>query len=140
MSVGVLSRTCLVCKKSKKISEFPKNGPYYRRTCSKCHNINRTKKYRTPTGYKSRIESGWRRRGVVFTVEQYEELYKQQQGQCAICSKTAPENGSALCVDHCHKTGVVRGLLCHRCNKALGVMNDSLDLITNAHQYLKRTK
>jgi hypothetical protein len=53
------------------------------------------------------------------TRQQYDTLFKQQQGRCAICYTTQNKWGNkpiALCIDHCHQTGVVRGLLCNFCN------------------------
>lgn len=72
----------------------------------------------------------------------YKELLEQQNNKCAICGTTgelrAKFNNSAipLVVDHNHKTGEVRGLLCHTCNTALGQFNDSKQLLTNAITYL----
>jgi len=55
------------------------------------------------------------------SVEQYEAMLKQQSGCCAICKKAPGENARGrLHVDHCHKTGKIRGLLCVKCNMALG--------------------
>ena len=52
------------------------------------------------------------------TVDRYEEMAMEQNGLCLICGKQPKEN--RLCVDHCHTSGDVRGLLCHPCNLALG--------------------
>ena len=54
---------------------------------------------------------------------------------CATCKLEKPENTKRLAVDHCHTTGVVRGLLCHKCNKALGVFNNK-ELLDAAINYL----
>jgi hypothetical protein len=58
-----------------------------------------------------------RRKGLGVTVEQYDAMLAAQGGGCAICG-TKPKT-RRLDVDHDHKTGRVRGLLCHRCNRAL---------------------
>jgi hypothetical protein len=52
-----------------------------------------------------------------FTAEDYDRLLAAQGGGCAICK--APPKTRRLHVDHDHKTGAVRGLLCHRCNRGL---------------------
>lgn len=67
------------------------------------------------------------------TKEDYEELLKKQKGLCAIC-KTNP--GVRLSVDHDHKTGRVRGLLCRKCNLGIGFLKDSVDFLRNAIDYL----
>lgn len=61
----------------------------------------------------------------------YQELYDLQSGMCAICNLELK-----LYVDHCHYTGNVRGLLCNKCNSALGFLNDNPDLVLNAYKYL----
>lgn len=60
----------------------------------------------------------------------------QDQGNCcAICKRTCP-NGKAFCVDHCHKSDKVRGLLCTRCNIFVGMVEKGL--VDNALEYLKK--
>lgn len=76
------------------------------------------------------------------TVEDFNNMLKEQMDVCAICLK--PEivknrDGSikSLSVDHCHETGIVRGLLCDSCNYALGCFKDNIFLINSASQYLE---
>lgn len=57
-----------------------------------------------------------------------------QDGRCAICG-VAPDT---LVVDHCHDTGVTRGLLCRWCNLGLGMFKDDLKAMEQAHSYLER--
>jgi hypothetical protein len=52
----------------------------------------------------------------------YDALLAKQDGVCATCGKPSKET---LCVDHCHATGTIRGLLCRQCNFALGCFTDS---------------
>lgn len=76
--------------------------------------------------------------------ENYKNLREKQNGVCAICKK--PENrkhmGTGtiwdLAVDHCHETGEVRGLLCNKCNRGLGLLGDKFDTIENVLIYLNR--
>jgi hypothetical protein len=61
------------------------------------------------------------------TLEQYEAMLKQQRGRCSICRKLPDPNhpkraSRVLHVDHCHRTGKVRGLLCAGCNTAVGIV------------------
>ncbi len=69
------------------------------------------------------------------TLAEYESMFNAQHGMCAIC-KLPQER--LLVVDHDHNTGHVRGLLCHPCNVALGLFNDSTDRLLIAVDYLKR--
>ncbi|MAE81456.1 MAG: hypothetical protein CMB80_01880 [Flammeovirgaceae bacterium] len=54
------------------------------------------------------------------SLEEYNDMKERQQGKCAICGKHEDSLKKSLCVDHCHSTGVIRGLLCDTCNKFLG--------------------
>ena len=65
---------------------------------------------------------------------EYLVLLAQQNGACAICGE--PHGGRDLDVDHDHSTGNVRGLLCSRCNKGLGMFKDSLQSLAAAINYL----
>lgn len=74
---------------------------------------------------------------------EYERMMAEQDGVCAICKKK-PEAmlGGAhkmLCVDHCHVTGAVRGLLCSSCNKLLGDASDQIVILEAAISYLKKS-
>lgn len=70
------------------------------------------------------------------TVNQYEAMYKRQNGICAICQGLNID-GRRLCVDHDHKTNKVRGLLCKRCNSMLGHATDSIEILHRAADYLE---
>ena len=69
--------------------------------------------------------------------EEYDAMLAHQGGVCAIC-KRAPQDGKMLCVDHCHLTGVVRGLLCSNCNSALAFFREEPDALRAAIAYLRR--
>lgn len=70
------------------------------------------------------------------TIEEYNKMYKQQQGKCAICYNHL----NVLCVDHDHNTNRVRGLLCGPCNTALGMLKDNSQLCLNMIKYLEDNK
>lgn len=73
---------------------------------------------------------------------QYEELHIAQDGRCAVCGlpESLVRSGRllTLAVDHDHRTGRIRGLLCNRCNLLLGKVADSPDLLRAAAAYLER--
>lgn len=71
------------------------------------------------------------------TLPEYDELLKKQQNRCAICSTHQADLRIALGVDHCHGTGLVRGLLCDPCNRALGLFKDSVGALSKAIDYLQ---
>lgn len=80
------------------------------------------------------------KRKYQLTLDQYNEMYLKQGGVCAVCfeSETMKYLGKIreLCVDHDHKTGKVRGLLCSNCNRALGLLQDSLLVCNSLRDYL----
>ena len=79
------------------------------------------------------------------TVKQYDDMYSEQNGVCAICGKeeTTKFKGitvQRLSVDHCHKTGIIRGLLCRKCNTAIAIFDDDIDIFASAISYLINSK
>lgn len=66
------------------------------------------------------------------TTKQYHEMVIKQSGLCGICEDQLSDPH----VDHCHTTGVVRGLLCHHCNTLLGLARDNILVLTKAVNYL----
>ena len=78
------------------------------------------------------------------SIEQYEAMVQQQGGVCAICLQPPKEQKATrgyrtyavLCVDHDHATGRIRSLLCHKCNRVLGLLGDDTALLRAAAEYL----
>lgn len=71
--------------------------------------------------------------------EDYSKIYKKQNGLCLICQKPEADiYGNLLAIDHDHKTGKVRGLLCRKCNSALGLLKDDINNIKRAVSYLRK--
>lgn len=68
--------------------------------------------------------------------DEYGAMLKSQGQKCAICGETGGGRWGVLVVDHDHKTDEVRGLLCHNCNTAIGLMNDAPDRLRKAAEYL----
>ena len=64
-------------------------------------------------------------------------MLEKQNNCCNICKRPQNEFKQVLAVDHDHNTGIVRGLLCAKCNRALGAYNDSIDILLNAIEHLK---
>lgn len=102
----------------------------------------RHKKYNTEHREKVRQQQrNWvllRKYGM--TVDDYNKLQIKQQGKCAICgcSDYGKTGAKSFAVDHNHGTGKVRGLLCFRCNAALGNFEDNPELLRSALAYLEK--
>jgi len=70
------------------------------------------------------------------SIEEYNQLLKEQNGVCAICQNECP-TGRSLAVDHNHESNEIRGLLCTNCNHGLGKFKDSTKLLATAIKYLE---
>lgn len=116
------------------VSRKSKDGK--QRECKQCIK----ERMSTPEMMEKRRNSAWlsclRKFGI--TEADYNRMFDEQAGLCAICHN--PELEIKLAVDHCHETGMVRGLLCKRCNMAIGLLGDNPDTIMNAMLYLRRAK
>lgn len=101
-----------------------------------------TKKWRVTNPDKSALsfrKQTLRKYGL--TPESYSEMMLGQGNKCKICGNTFSDKSliTKPAVDHCHKTSKIRGILCGRCNLAIGNFNDSVELLKKAIQYLKET-
>jgi|ERR1035437_2421727 hypothetical protein len=158
MIPSILQKCCSVCKELKPISEFrPRltNRDGYSAKCSVCLNVytaewcrthkdsvRKTRlKYREKS--KEKIKRTRRKQGLrlnySLTLEEYNQLFTSQLGCCKLCGKHQSKEKNALSVDHCHRTGIVRGLLCNTCNRALGLLQDSSEICRLAADYLEST-
>ena len=117
---------CKKCKRTLGLDSFPQlaNSKYI---CAEC-----LREYM----HRFQIEK------VGCSKEQYDLLFKEQDGKCAICDREvghSSKNGAdcKLAVDHDHETGKIRGLLCNRCNRGLGFLENRL---SRALEYVKRAR
>lgn len=128
-------KQCARCKEMLTPGSFGTHA-WCRRCCSE-YNKSRPRPYRS-TPAETRRRNLKKKFGI--TPEQYDDLLTKQGGKCAICGTTSNFTFKNLCVDHDHKTGLVRGLLCLNCNTALGQLKDSTDLLLKAVDYLEGFK
>lgn len=112
----------------KRATCHPRRPLYARGLCSTCY----SRQQRSLRADNCKDYALRRHHGI--TIEQYDVMWEQQNGKCAICGNTG--EGRALCIDHDHKTGKIRGLLCVRCNTALGSFRDDINRLRNAILYL----
>ncbi len=103
----------------------------------------RSKRYRKKHSLKCRMAI-WKRRGINVTYESYKEMFENQEGKCAICGVSESKLKYKLCLDHDHRDGSARGLLCRKCNSVLGMIEresekdfrDPLPILKNAIIYI----
>jgi hypothetical protein len=131
---ALTEKPCSSCGEVKPIGEFyPRPGrPWRASRCRSCAN---------------RATMGSRRRGLGVTRRHYADLVVTQCGLCAICGNAETQRAARpidelsairqLNVDHDHLTGKVRGLICSRCNTALGLLADDPALLRRAASYIE---
>lgn len=137
-------KKCPKCKETKELSLFSKDanrpdGVYF--WCKPCTNVNRKARYPKYKARKTmhRLTKYWPGTSPEEAQNRFNILFNKQNGSCAICLTHQSELNKSLCVDHDHKTGAVRGLLCGYCNSALGYLGDSYWIVKNAERYLAVT-
>ncbi|KKN45592.1 hypothetical protein LCGC14_0681570 [marine sediment metagenome] len=102
------------------------------------------RKRQSPLTAKEKYSEGYERKynlkkNYGMTLRDYDVLFRKQKGCCAICERHQSDFNFHLAVDHDHKTGMIRGLLCQRCNQILGYFNDSRGFFMKAIRYLGRS-
>jgi len=83
--------------------------------------------------HRKNIELQW---NYGISVEDYERMLDECDGKCVCGASKGRANKEALHVDHCHETGLIRGLLCHSCNRAIGLVNDP-ELLRKLADYIE---
>lgn len=137
-------KECKICKIKKPKEDYYKSNTYksgYRPECIKCCG-EKGKKYPKT---KEQIRASRLKTAYGITLEDFDKMFVEQGGVCAICKlPQTVENRkgvvSHLCVDHCHKTGKVRGLLCNNCNKGIGNLKESKLNLLRAIEYLEKSE
>lgn len=129
------SKKCSKCKLEKDVSFFHKDSKNRYGLTSQCKDCirKRTNAYNRANPEKKREQNYLTRYGI--SLSDYENLYKKQNGKCAIC-KNKLEKGV---VDHNHTTGEVRGILCNSCNTAIGLAKENPEILSNMIEYIQRS-
>ncbi len=156
----VKEKECNKCKQIKPISMFYKDianidGHYSMcKPCKPCKTTKtmewrtkNTEKYNKSQQNYSKANPEMRygvqiKRRYGCTLEQYNQMLINQKGACYICQSlhNPAKKKGRLYVDHCHKTGKVRALLCHHCNCMLGYAKDNIEVLLKAVEYLRKNE
>jgi hypothetical protein len=137
------TKICARCKKRRLAKSFRtrirklKDGLTKEYLYSYCRQCEKKEDRAKVTPYNRRIRLYRTRYGI--TIEDYDRMFKEQNGRCAICKTDKPIR-EHFHIDHCHETKKVRGLLCIRCNSGLGSFKDSKKLLWIAMNYLNGDK
>lgn len=159
-----ITKTCSTCYEEKPVAEFGRQSVRpdgLNITCKLCMRERSLQRYQDPEVRRKSRESGarWRernpdadadktlRRKYGITLVDYNKLFEAQGGVCALCKKGETtkrmkkgEGRERLAVDHCHDTGRVRGLLCFKCNTAIGSLGDTEEDAQKVVEYLNKSK
>jgi hypothetical protein len=129
------------CKRCEQVKDYSKF--YNHRTtadgkqqhCISCNAaMKKELKVTNPKKHKRDQKNRYLKSRYGITIDRYDAMYEQQEGKCAICRA---EDSDQFAVDHCHKTGKVRGLLCRSCNLGIGQLKDDIEVLSNAITYLQ---
>lgn len=109
----------------------------YNRAWERKNKEKRKENRQTPkAAKKSRKKHRLKKYGI--SLEEWNLMRENQGYKCYICKTHESEcQQNTLCVDHCHDSGNVRGLLCHSCNRGIGLLRDDISLLETAISYLK---
>jgi hypothetical protein len=147
-------KTCTQCKHEKPTSQFRilrknKNGSnLYRGKCDDCYNEHYRKKYHKLTLEEKKVKQKrnnqrWSpekrkdyklQKNFGITLDQFKIMLQNQDNKCYICKKNILDCGH---VDHCHKTGKVRKILCRNCNTGIGLLREDVSILYNCIFYLR---
>ncbi|CAK6605116.1 endonuclease VII [Klebsiella phage vB_Kpn_K19PH14C4P1] len=129
-------KECSKCLTVKPLEEFGKSSrPGGQSQCKECRQSG--KRGRPVSSTQRESHRAWVLLNTYgITVDDFNKMLEDQAGVCKICGKGPSGRFKHLCVDHCHTTGQVRGLLCHACNKSLGFLEDDPDRIKRLIAYL----
>jgi hypothetical protein len=130
-------KVCRLCGEEKPLDHYYKSKARtrdgHRHECKMCVNFTTTKYYReNRENLVEKRKDYHYRRNYGITLNDFLRMSEEVGNSCEVCGD-AP-----VVLDHCHTTGEVRGILCNKCNQALGLMRDNADLIVKLSDYLKR--
>ncbi len=144
----MITKICNKCKLEKSTLDFSKDSSAksgLRTICKQCDKETRIRKrLENPDLYLTKqriiIKKSNLKRLYHITLEEYNNMMNKQNGVCAICGRSELDinqfGSRSLSVDHDHRTGQVRGLLCNRCNRLLGFADDNLELLSKCIKYI----
>lgn len=138
-----VQKRCSKCKLTKSIEKFVRDRcrpDGFHVWCKDClHPISRERvanlKTRLTPEEKAARKQIQREKTLLIKQIEFDAMLVAQKGVCRICL-LPPKEGKSLNIDHCHKTGRVRGLLCHNCNLGLGLFRDNPTILATAIEYL----
>jgi len=141
------SKKCISCDNIKPLVDFHKDKTnvkgfgraYYCKDCanSKSRLYHRTKMLENDADYQRKKRSAYIKNKHGITVDEYESMVISQGGMCGICGCNIEVDTHKTHLDHCHVTGNKRAMLCNNCNRGIGYLNDDVQILKSAVNYLE---
>lgn len=155
---------CKKCNLIKRLNEFTKNNASktgLRAACRRCTREYSREYYKThkerarllakkrrllnkgKPSYKLQRSNYFFKRTYGLTLEQVKQIFRQQKGKCSICKKRMRMRGNGgkrAHIDHDHKNGKIRGMICDICNRGLGFFQDNTKILKSAIRYLRKSQ
>lgn len=129
-----IEKSCTICNEIKLLYEFHLSPASLDNRASHCKECSKAKTLEWGRNNKEKRNEYHKKARYGMTLKDEAEMCESQDGRCAICRKPR-----ILVIDHCHTTGVIRGMLCLTCNLALGGFKDSPHNLRKAADYLEKT-
>ena len=137
----MIYKQCRICSIKKSIKAFyahPKTFDKHMSICRDCERKRSTLNYYKSKSNHIKLTNNWKANNINITADEYRTKFEQQSGRCAICKRHQTEISRDFAVDHDHKTGKIRGLLCGRCNGwILPIFEKYTHLIPDIQFYLQ---
>lgn len=136
-------KQCQMCKVTKLVAEFHKSKTTksgYSSYCKTCkYEANKTSNRKRMSEDRIKFleqRKNWHLK-ITYGIglDEYKTMLEKQNGACAICLRE--EKGRMLAVDHSHATNEIRGLLCGKCNRAIGQFDDNVESLKRAALYIE---
>lgn len=135
---------CFECVRAAKRRYYEKHKPLIKAAAAAYAAANPERRREIEAAYRARHpgrillrnrRASWRASGI--DPDQAERLLTSHSGRCALCNADRPGGKGDWHVDHNHETGIIRGILCAACNKALGMFKDNPAVLRRAAEYLE---
>jgi len=133
-------KQCTKCLVTKPETQFYRRSDGRKKLHNYCRECQNTTSKQYYAAHRHKAASGERRRNYSLSEERFVHLMADQKGLCKICQRPETVKKGAmvatLSVDHDHATNKIRGLLCDRCNRGIGLFGDSRSRLLRAADYL----
>lgn len=138
--IGVLLQQCRLCRQTKPLDDFAADGRRAnkrRAECKLCWAAYKRARYAVDPDEKEKAAERHRMRTYGIDRDAWNKLFDAQQGKCPTCDNVLKRDRTTH-VDHCHKTGLIRGLLCGPCNTSLGAIEANPRRLLGMAAYLEK--